>query len=207
MLLINSREEWRNQPRHYSSIIGAIGKALGSEGFRHSERADLMRYGRRSGAAGELVALRLLIGSGARPDTMWITEMRSWLWLVHCMALLSGANCDPHSNANEASPGRVLQRAGFTELRLGRLLDARGETFNILLERTVRQIARFGHPLNWSKIAPLLLSRDPESIWAENARLALSRDFLLSVAQSAQEEDAAVTGSAGDIEATMSNHD
>jgi CRISPR system Cascade subunit CasB len=115
---------------------------------------------------------------------MRTVEIRGWLWLVHCMSILSGPNRDPHSSASEARPGRFLQRAGYSELRLSRLLDARGDAFNTLLERAVRWTAWLGEPMNWSMAAPLLLSRDPESSWAENARLAISRDFFLSAERS-----------------------
>jgi hypothetical protein len=195
VLLINPDGETRNEPRHYSRIIRALGEALGADWFPNGDRNDLMRYGGLHHAAGEAVALRLLIDSGARLETMWTAEVRGWLWLIHCMSILSRPNRNPHSNANEARPGDVLQRAGYSEFRLSRLLDARGETFNALLERTVRRIARFGYPINWSKIAPLVLSHDPESTWAENARLVINRDFLLSAARSAIEQKAAVSGS------------
>jgi CRISPR system Cascade subunit CasB len=183
VLLIDSGEETRDRLRHYSSIIGGIGKALANPSFPHSERASLRRYGCSNNAAGEAAAFRLLIGFGARLETMRATEMRGWLWLIHCMSILSGANRDPHSSANEARPGHVLQRAGYSELRLSRLLDARGDACNTLLERAIRWATRLGEPMNWSKVAPLLLSRDPESSWAENARLAISRDFFLSAAR------------------------
>jgi CRISPR type I-E-associated protein CasB/Cse2 len=171
------------RPRHYASIIGAAGKALGSDWYPNGHRAELKRYEPARNTAGETAALRLLISADAQLDAMRPAEIRSWIWLLHCMALLSAPNRDPHSTGHNARPGVVLHRIGYSEGRLSRLLDARGDTFNTLLERTVRRIARHGEQLNWSQVAPLLLSRDEESAWAENARLAIARDYFTAKAR------------------------
>jgi CRISPR system Cascade subunit CasB len=175
--------------RHYASIIGAAGKALGSNWYPNGQRAELKRYEPARNTAGETAALRLLINAGAQVEDMRPAEVRNWIWLLHCMALLSAPNRDPHSVEHNARPGRVLHRIGYSEARLSRLLDARGESFDTLLERTVRYIARYGEPLNWSKIALLLLRRDEDNAWAENARLAIARDYLTAKARDAAGRD------------------
>jgi hypothetical protein len=123
------------------------------------------------------------------------------------MSILSGPNRDPHSSASEARPGRLLQRAGYSEMRLSRLLEARGDAFNTLLERAVRWAAWLGEPMNWSKTAPLLLSRDPESSWAENARLAITRDFFLSAARSGPGQKEAMPAHSLSFQPPAADHD
>jgi hypothetical protein len=144
----------------------------------------LKRYGSSYRSAGESVALRVLIEAGAAVEMMGPSEITNWIWLTHCMALMSAPSRDPHGTRNEARLGIALHRIGYGESRLGRLLDARGDTFHTLFERVVRRLARAEDPINWSKVAPLILSGDPESWWAENSRLAINRDFLLASVRS-----------------------
>jgi hypothetical protein len=131
-----------------------------------------------------MAALRVLAAAGCPIETMRAAELDNWIWLVHCMSLLSGPNQDPHSVSIEARPGRVLERSGYNEFRLRQLLGARRERFQSLLERAVRRTARFGGPLNWTKLAPLILPSDPESRWAEHARVEITRDFAMAAARS-----------------------
>jgi hypothetical protein len=184
MLSIETGKAKLDEPRHYSSIIGAIGKILSAEWFPNNQRTRLMRCGSSSRSAGESIALRVLIEAGAAVETMGPAEITNWIWLIHCMALMSAPNRDPHSITNEARPGVALHRIGYGESRLGRLLDARGDTFHTLFEHAVRRLARAGDPINWSKVAPLILPGDSESWWAENARIAINRDFLFASVRS-----------------------
>jgi hypothetical protein len=107
-------------------------------------------------------------------------EIQNWIFLLRCMALLSGPNRDPHSTAFEARPGRVLRRIGYNESRLSLLLEARHETFRDLMVRAARRMASQGERLNWPKMAPLILAGDAEGGWVENARLAIARDYSLA---------------------------
>ena len=111
-------------------------------------------------------------------------ELCNWIWLVHAMALLSGPNRDPHCTSSEARPGRVLHKAGYNEFRLCRLLEAREDRFQALMERALRRISRLGLPLNWSKLVPLILPGDPDRDEAEFARIEIARDFAVVAARS-----------------------
>ncbi|MGO9545774.1 MAG: type I-E CRISPR-associated protein Cse2/CasB [Rhodomicrobium sp.] len=184
MQCINREEQTRSSPRHPASLIGSIGKLLGAGWFSNIQRAQLKRYRRSRGGPGEMVALQVLAVSGCPIESMDPGELSNWIWLVHCMAFLSGPGQDPHSTSSESRPGRVFQKAGYNDFRLRRLLDAREETFHILLERAIRRIARFGGPLNWSKLAPLILPHHFESAWAEHARIEIARDYAVAVTRS-----------------------
>ena len=187
-----NEEHRRTEPRHPASLIGSIGSLLGAEWFPHIQRAQLKRYRAGRGGRGEMVALRVLAESGVPIETMRLPELQRWIWLVHCMAFLSGSDRDPHSTKSDARPGSVLYRAGYNEFRLRRLLDARGERFQALLERAVRRIARLGEPINWAKLAPLVLPQNPDSGWADNARIELARDFAVAAVRGDLKQHSAV---------------
>jgi hypothetical protein len=180
----DSNDSRLSDKKSYSDIIQAVGQALGSDWFPSSQRASLRRLGLSCRSASETVALRILIEAGAPLQAMSFAEMRNWAWLVHCMALMSVPNRNPHSTAYGAGPGFVLHRIGYGEVRLGRLLDAYGDAFQKLIEHAAWRMSKAGAQMNWWKIAPLILSADPRSPWAENARIAISRDFLLANARS-----------------------
>jgi CRISPR type I-E-associated protein CasB/Cse2 len=174
----------RLRARPLSSVVGAIGTYLGAEWFPGTQRAQLKRYRRQHGGPAEFVALRVLIASGCPAAGMNPAELSTWIWLVHCMALLSNPGQAPHSTLKEAHPGRLLQKAGYNSFRLSRLLEAREERFQTLFERAIRRIAALGEPLNWAKLTPLILPNDPESVWPEHARLEIARDFAIAEARS-----------------------
>jgi len=172
----------------YSNIIESIGQILCDERFPTQQRTALNRCSLRARSTSETAGLRVLVEAGAPVETMSSIEMSSWIWLIHCMSLMSAMHRNPHSAAKQARPGFVLQRIGFSEKRLGRLLDAQGEVFQKLLENAARSMASAGTRVNWSKIAPLVLSVQPRSLWAENARIAICRDFLLASINSSSAE-------------------
>ncbi len=182
MISIDTSEASRTQPLLLSSIIGAIGHVLSAAWFPHVHRSNLKRLGLSSRSAGEIAGLRVLIDAGAAVEAMNPAEMRNWIFLVHCMAVMSAPDRDPHSTSNGAKPGFVLHRIGYGETWLGRLLESQGPAFETLLERAASRMARAGVAVNWSKIAPLVLSTEPRSSWAENARIAISRDFMIATA-------------------------
>jgi hypothetical protein len=78
----------------------------------------------------------------------------------------------------------VLHKAGYNEFRLCRLLEAREDRFQALMERALRRISRIGGALNWSKLAPLILQDDAASGEAEFARIEIARDFAAVAARS-----------------------
>jgi len=184
-----SPEPISSPPPQYASLIGSIGSLLGAEWFPNIQRAQLKRYRRYHRGPGEMVALRVLAVAGCPIESMSLADVANWIWLVHCMGFLSGPGRDPHATSVESRPGRVFQKAGYNDFRLRRLLDARGDRFQALLERAIRRVTRLGEPLNWSKLAPLILLHDPESAWAERARIEIARDFAVAAARNYPKEN------------------
>jgi len=182
-------------PRHYSSIIGSVGRILGAEWFSNSQRSQLKRYGSSCRTSGATVALNVLAQAGAPLETMAPSELKNWIWLIYCMAVVSSNNRDPHNSSRSANPGFVLQSIGYSESKLSRLLDARDERFDMLLAGAAQNIGRCGKPLNWAQVAPLILAKEPEGSWAEITRIAIARDFMLASFKSAQEARSAQSSS------------
>lgn len=102
-----------------------------------------------------------------RPDC--IERERRWGAILQAMAI--------HSDSFQPSVGlgRALESAGFSELRLQRLLRARGGG---LLDE-VRVLARFldakSEPVNWTDVATLVLHQQDER--AEQVRRKVARDY------------------------------
>jgi CRISPR type I-E-associated protein CasB/Cse2 len=183
MQFTNPEIEARPAPRSHSSIIGSIGSLLGAEWFSNADRAQLKRYRPQLGVPEEIAALRVLVAAGCPVEAMRPAELLNWVFLVHCMALLSGPGRDPHSISSDSRPGRLLVKAGYNEFRLCRLLESRGERLRALLERAARRISKLGEPLNWTKLAPLIFLDDPEGLAAERARIEIARDFAAAAAR------------------------
>lgn len=157
-------------------LIFQIGSRLGELHFPTGDRAALRRYEPRHNTRGETVALRLLIEAGGEEE--WASKdikiaVERWAWLLHCMALMSGPDRKPHDRGKD--PGAVLHTIGYSEARLGRLLDARGDTFDDLLARTCRMVAARGETIDWTRVAPLVLAENGDV--AERARLRIAASY------------------------------
>jgi CRISPR system Cascade subunit CasA len=167
-----------------ASLIEAIGDLLSAKWFPNIQSAELKSYQLDQSGPGEKIALRILAVAGLPIDTMPRSELLRWVWLVHCIALSGNGSQNSRSESNENQPGRVLFAAGCTELRVGRLLEAQGPPLQMLFERVIRSVIKLGQPINWAKLAPLILQRDPESGSAELIRREIACNFLVAAGRS-----------------------
>ncbi len=149
-------------PMSLESTIGHVAGVIGSEGFPTGERAALRRISpsHPPPLAFYRFALRHL-GEG------WETRLADWMTLVAGIALMS-----PNAHRPDRGLGRALAESGYAEARLERLLASEGSTRRTLLLRTARFLAAKGGPCNWSEVAQLLLSREPEKRERINRRIA-----------------------------------
>lgn len=95
---------------------------------------------------------------------------KRWALLIHAMALMAP---DPHLKGADA--GAALAETGYAEARLERLLHARGETLAPQLVAMARFLRAKGKPIDWDRLAPLVL--DPDGAAAESARRAVARAY------------------------------
>ena len=126
------------------SIIAKIAGELGREGFPRGDLAAIRTLDPDHASAPAFWRLLQVVPEDRRanPD-----RERRWALILHGMALMAPNHHDP------AVPvGRALFKAGYSEQRLGRLLDARGPQFRTLLPRLCRQLAHKAQPLDWREL-------------------------------------------------------
>lgn len=138
--------------------------------FSRGDLAALRRLNHR--APNALAFWQLLVGDV--PDTWRRGEDAEcrWALIIKGMALMV-----PHHFNSGADPGRVLSRAGFTELRLGKLLNARDGQFRDQFLRMCRYLAAKGEPVDWVRLAGLVLAEGRDETRAERERMAIARGF------------------------------
>ena len=112
------------------------------------------------------------------PPAAWRGEVgfARWELLAHVAAVLSGTGAvDPHRPGRAFAPGRRLQEAGYSELRLLRLTSARGLALQDQIVRAVRVLAASGMvPVDLRTLHALT---DSDAARADDARLQLARAY------------------------------
>lgn len=98
-----------------------------------------------------------------------IQESR-WAEIVRGLAL----SLDVSDGA--ASPGEALAKAGYSELRLQRLLRAGGDALSSELESAARFLATKAESFEWTDLALLVLSPDGDP--GEQARRRIARTYF-----------------------------
>lgn len=136
---------------------------------------------------GEVADLKRL--DCARPDkpafwralSWWISpdrppgpdEERRWALVLSGMARMSPRNHQPGRKL-----GRVLAEHDYSELRLARLLRSRGASFDSTVRRLSYFLSARGEPVDWTELAALILTVNPEK--AEAIRRRIARDYYAS---------------------------
>jgi CRISPR system Cascade subunit CasB len=81
----------------------------------------------------------------------------------------------PEPHRPDRPVGRVLAEAGYSEVRLERLLAAEGRDLQTLVLRVARFLAPKAESVNWVDLARLLITKDKGKL--ENVRLKFARDY------------------------------
>lgn len=175
----------RTISRSNGSIIAAIADQLGREGFARGDLATLRRLD--PDHANAPAFWRLLIGVPEERRRGDEAERR-WALLFHGIALMV-----PNHHDVGTRVGRALFVAGYSEQRLGRLLDARDVQFRALVPRLCRQLAHKGQALDWRELGRLVLAEGRDEQKAEVVRLDIARAYFgaESAAEKARAEAAA----------------
>lgn len=90
-------------------------------------------------------------------------DLEGWAAVLQGMAILTSKGRDrgkPSAHDPAMPVGRALSEAGFSELRLLRLLSAPGETRRDLALRACRMLARKSARIDWRQMARLILFGD-----------------------------------------------
>jgi len=149
-------------------LVEKLAKIIGDENFPPGDRATLRRM--TPGMDPPLKFYRVfyrIIGVDE--------EYRLGKWMAICagMAIMS-----PHPHNRKIKTGKALAKAGYSELRLERLLAAKGKTKERLLLNAARFLAAKRIAVNWVTFALLLLVRSDEKY--EKAKRGIARDYYLN---------------------------
>lgn len=151
------------------SAVAKAAAMLGSEGFPRGDLAAIRRLDPDHPSAPAF--WRLLVRTVPEERRRGADNERRWALILHGMALMA-----PHHH--EATPvGRALFLAGYSEARLGRLLDGRGAQFRALVPRLCRQLAHKAQPLDWRELGRLILAEGRDEDRAEAIRLGIARAY------------------------------
>ncbi|MDA8192398.1 MAG: type I-E CRISPR-associated protein Cse2/CasB [Thermaerobacter sp.] len=158
-----------NRDENLSRTIARLATFIASTGLSNGDRAALkrMHFGQPPPLAFYKLALRYL-PTGWESDT----ARKDWITIVSGMALMS-----PNTHRPDQSLGHALAEIRFAEARIERLLASRDDSRRTLVLRMTRYLAAKLVACNWTEIAGLLLTRDPDRLEGLHRRIA--RDFYI----------------------------
>lgn len=103
-----------------------------------------------------------------------------WATVAHGVALTGVPD-----GSGEAA-GATLARLGFSEMRLARLLSARGSAFRSQVTLLARFVRGRGSAMDWRDLGELVLVEERLEARADTLRLRLAREFYRAVERHAQ---------------------
>ena len=147
------------------------------------------------GRRGDLAALRRMDPDD--PDAAAFWRLRAdlpggtaaeskWALILHGIALMTPTSGDGRTAHNgQMSVGQALflgaetqrEKGFYSEMRLNRLLTARGDMLRTLLPRMFRMLASENVSFNWREMANFILASDFDEDLAERARRRIARDY------------------------------
>ena len=146
--------------------MGRIAGIISGDRFPTGERAALKRM-----APGYPLPLPFYRFAFSYLPAGWEHAVDDWTTLVAGVALMS-----PNAYSPQVGFGRALAEAGYSELRLERLLAAEYEVRRILFLRAIRFLASKSKAFNWAEGARFLLTRNEDR--RETLNLRIARDFF-----------------------------
>jgi CRISPR system Cascade subunit CasB len=116
------------------------------------------------------------------PDGLFEEQKRRWerRWGL----LILGMAHVPGLHRYEVPLGEALARAGWSEMRFVRLMEASADALPVLVRRMAQYLASKEQPANWDDVRQLLFSVDRD--YSEDVRLRIARSYYRTLY--AQEE-------------------
>lgn len=152
------------------ALAGAIGRLDHWLSQKH-RRGDVAEIRRLNTESPDRPAFWKAI-SACLPDDRALSEdeERRWARVLAGMARMAPGGHDPHARL-----GVTLCEAGWSELRLSKLLSAPGESASILIRRLASFLAAREMRVNWIELAALLLATHPDKV--ESIRRRVASDY------------------------------
>ena len=172
--------------RNWGGIAVHIAGRLAREDFPRGDLAALRRMS--PGSSQDAAAFWRL---AARYELLGAPAVeRKWALIIHGIALMTptaaqdwaGGAHDPNRSVGAALFGGNDESSGesgfYSELRLNRLLTARGDVLQVLLARMFRMLGSSGVAFDWREMARLILLDGFDNAGAEAARRRIARDYF-----------------------------
>lgn len=158
-------------PRAFGRAIGTMHRMMTSEGrLSTGDLAELRRISPDAPYTPALWRLLLDVGQGEA----W-GGMNQDLYERRMATLAMGlATCAGYHDYRTPL-GQALADAGWSELRFVRLMEARGETLEVLIRRLAQFLSSKGQVANWVDVGWLLVGQDMDS--AQKTRLRIARSY------------------------------
>ncbi|MFZ1107584.1 MAG: type I-E CRISPR-associated protein Cse2/CasB [Rhodomicrobium sp.] len=189
--------------RKYVREIGYLSKRLPT--VSTGDRARLRREAVGRKGVGSPGLWRLLVGLGFKIEKTSEEKIEKWATVMQAMAILTprpahdGTLFEPHSGDDSRAFGRALCDGGnlawdpkkpdarpvVSELRLAKMLAAKGKLRRELVIRAAKIIAKSGAPVNCIDIAGFVLDEDQE--WPANA---IAKSYYARAGWDESEKDA-----------------
>lgn len=159
------------RPQHFARSVGKMARLMATDGaLSTGALAELRRISPQKPFTPALWKLLLDLGEeepwGGMGRDVYERRMAT---LAMGMAFCAG------QHDYKVPLGRALAKAGWSELRFVRLMEARGETLETLVRRMAQFLASKRQPANWVDVGWLLIGQDWDS--AEQTRLRIARSY------------------------------
>lgn len=179
------------EPPGWEATAARIARRIAREDFPRGDLAALRRMVPGDGGAPAYWRLMAEAGLPGSPAVE-----RKWALVLQGIALMTptaGRSPGRSAHAPEIPVGRALFLGGdprrnsafYSEMRLNRLLAARGPAFHALLARMFRMLASAGVSFDWREMARLILSDGYDEEPAEQARRRIARAYYEAERRSA----------------------
>ncbi len=149
-----------------SSVVGSMAFQI-EHRFGAGDVANL----RRASGAWSPAFWRLLFECVPEKWRTTSSQESRWATVAAMLATCVGLHV-PQSRA-----GQALAEAGWSELRLVRLLEARGDQLEPMIRQVAQYLASKQQRCNFTDIAALVIYQDDAKPAAEDARMAVARNY------------------------------
>jgi CRISPR system Cascade subunit CasB len=122
----------------------------------------------------------------AEPDYEHVTEEAQTAYERNWGLLLMGLSYCAGLHDYDVPLGKALARAGWSETRFVRLLEADADTLPTLIRRMAQYLASKQQRADWTDVAYLLFTRDGDK--AETTRLHIARNYYRTLYAQAQDD-------------------
>ena len=147
-----------------------------AHGLDNGERAALARLDPDGELRPHQIAAlsRALVHADLSPENWHPDTWHRWALIAHGMALAG------HDHSQKL--GEQFSQSGVHELRVTKLLTARGDAFRQLVPRLLRLLASKGQAPNWFQLGGLIIAQERDEDVAETIRLKIARSFFTAEA-------------------------